>query len=63
MSEIYIRKCKKTNAVLTVYFGVSEDLTELLPAEKLEIFYPVNVEKIPEGIAVIPFICNILPVV
>ena len=63
MSEIYTRKCEKTNTILTVYFSVSEDLTELLPAEKLEIFYPVNVEKIPDGIAVIPFICNILPIV
>ena len=63
MSEIYIRKCEKTNNVLTVCFCVSEELTELLPTEKLEIIYPVNVEKVPDGIAVIPFICNILPIV
>lgn len=65
MGKLTITRIEIENNLLKVYYKVDEELRPYFSFEK-EYFlaeYSVSIEEVPESIAVIPFITNVLPII
>lgn len=68
MNKICVRTIDVTDSIVTVNFGVDECLKKYFKEFQLTIEYKVNnasldLKQVPEGILVIPFVSNVLPIV
>lgn len=63
--KIQIKKVNITSHRIEVYYSVEGEITKYFnPYEKcFWVEYTENVSSVPESIAVIPFVCNVLPIV
>lgn len=62
MSEyIYISKIIKNENTIEIEFECTEKIKKYFLTNKFFVTYDMNVEKIHDSIAIIPFLCNILP--
>jgi len=48
---------------VTVNFQVHGTVGRFFSGENFKVDYSIEVEDVPSGVAVIPFVCNVLPVV
>lgn len=63
MSNILrIERIEKDNNKISVYFSADGEWNKYLKSNKIENTYDENIEKVPNSIAVIPLLCNILPI-
>lgn len=63
MKEIIVNEIKKNDNIIEFDFGYSEELNKYFSGTSFVIEYPENIEKVPDAIAVIPFVCNVLPII
>lgn len=63
MERIKLLKCIKENQLIKYDFSVSEGLKQFFSNKEFIIRYPEKIEDVPEGIAVIPFVCNVIPII
>lgn len=63
MEEIRIKKIKTKNNRLDIEFFVSCNLKKYFKEYNFEVEYEERIEDVPCDILVIPFICNVLPIV
>ena len=63
MSEIRITDVYTENNKLEIKFNVSNGLTKYFKELNFWVEYEECVETVPESILIIPFICNVLPIV
>ena len=63
MGWIRIKEIVKEGSSITFIFGYDGSLSAFFSGEKFTITYSFNIENIPDSILIIPFICNILPMV
>lgn len=60
--NIIIEKINKKNNIFEVKYKVSDEIKEFFREDKFFMKYNESIEDIPEGILIIPFITNILPI-
>ena len=63
MERINLNYIEKKENTITYNFSVSEGLSQFFSGKPFKIEYPENIEEVPDAIAAIPFVCNVLPVV
>lgn len=63
MDKITLNKTEKHNRKITYDFSVSNELKKYFSEEKFIIEYSENIECVPDSIASIPFVCNMLPII
>lgn len=63
MSEIILNRVEKQANTLLYDFSVSHELAPYFSGKPFMIEYPENIEEVPDAIANIPFVCNVLPIV
>ena len=63
MKKIKLINVDKNSNELVYRYDVSNELEKYFTNIPFKIEYPENVENVPESIACIPFICNVLPIV
>ena len=63
MEQIKILDILKKQNTLTYHFRVSTGLEKYFSDRDFVIEYPESVEMVSDGIAVIPFVCNVLPII
>ena len=63
MEQIKVSRIIKQNNVIIYDFQVSEGLKDFFSGKVFRVEYPENIENVPDSIAVIPFVCNVLPIV
>lgn len=63
MDQISITGIFKHANTLTYEFKVTERLSQYFTGEPFVIEYPCDISEVPDSIAVIPFVCNVLPIV
>ena len=60
---IKIDGIRKNNNSLDIDFTVSEELKNFFKSNRFNVEYDEPIDKVPDSIAVIPFVCNVLPIV
>ena len=63
MGELRLNTIIKENSLLQFYYTVSDDIKKYFRDTPFKIEYPENVENVPDSIAAIPFVCNVLPII
>ena len=63
MEQITLNKIFKVGKTLTYDFAVTEGLSAFFSGKRFLIEYPVEIGAVPDGVAAVPFICNVLPIV
>ena len=63
MEEIILHKVVKNEKCISYEFAVTDGLKNYFSAKSFIIEYPENIETVPDAIAAIPFVCNVLPIV
>lgn len=63
MEEIVLQKINKVSNTISYGFSVSEGLSSYFSGKPFVIEYPENIETVPDAIAAIPFVSNVLPIV
>lgn len=63
MKEIRLNRILKKGCVITFDFAVSDALSAYFSDEAFIIEYPENIESVPDAVAAVPFVCNVLPIV
>lgn len=63
MNIIELTAVNKKNKSLTYSFSVSEELEQFFSNKDFIIEYPESMEAVPDTIAAIPFVCNVLPII
>lgn len=64
MSVIKIKSVSATEGKLRVEFEVSAEIERYFTAERVqEVEYSEDITSVPESVLVIPFVCNVLPIV
>lgn len=63
MEEIILNKIEKKDTRLIYDFSVSTGLKKYFSGKQFIIEYSENIESVPNSIASIPFVCNMLPIV
>lgn len=64
MGSIKNIKLTKSGNIISVDYDVSEDLTKFFDLKnKFKVEYSENIESVPDEIAIVPFISNVLPII
>lgn len=63
MRYIKLDYIKKINDTIIYEFECSEELSRYFSENRFFIQYQENIETVPDGVAAIPFVCNVLPIV
>ena len=64
MSKIVVKKIKKSKTIIEIKYTVSDELKEFFNLDNyFKVDYYEDVTKVPDSIAVIPFISNVLPII
>lgn len=63
MGELRLNTIIKENSLLQFYYTVSKDIKKYFRDTPFKIEYPESVESVPDSIAAIPFVCNVLPII
>ena len=62
-SYIRLHQIHKDNCVIRFSYSSSENLKKFFTDVDFVIEYPDMIEKVPDGVAVIPFVCSVLPII
>ena len=57
-----VENIEKINNKITVYFSADGEWSKYIKNNKIENTYDENIESVPDSIAIIPLLCNILPI-
>ena len=63
MNKLILAKIEKNDRTIQFIFQVSEHLRQFFSGQPFVIDYPEDVESVPDAIAAVPFVCNVLPIV
>lgn len=63
MSFINIISIQTEDKTSKIIFEASEDLEKYFNKKNFDITYSINIEKVPNSVLVIPFVCNVLPII
>ena len=63
MEEIVLRQINKRKNIISYGFSVSKGLETYFSGKTFVIEYPESVEIVPDSIAAVPFVCNVLPII
>ena len=63
MDRIILRKINKDGCTISYDFSTSSELRKFFSDTKFVIEYPIGVSAVPDAVAAIPFVCNVLPIV
>lgn len=63
MEQITILGIRKQNGTITYQYEASVELKKYFSDREFTIEYPESIEAVPDGVAAIPFVCNVLPIV
>jgi hypothetical protein len=63
MDEIVLNSIQKNENVIAYDFSVSDGLKEFFSGKPFVIEYPECIESVPDAVAAVPFVCNVLPII
>lgn len=63
MEKIYLERISKNGNVISYSFSVTEGLKDFFSGKPFIIEYQQNIETVPDSVACIPFVTNVLPLV
>lgn len=63
MNAIVLSEIEKNKQRIQFHYQVSEELRQYFSTEAFIIEYPEDIESVPDAIAAVPFVCNVLPIV
>ena len=63
MNEIIVEHIIKKENVLQVDFSYNKGLEKYFSGTSFVVEYPESIAHVPDAVAIIPFICNVLPIV
>lgn len=63
MEKIVLKDIHKYSNTITYDFSVSEGLSDFFTQKPFVIEYPENIEDVPDAVAAVPFVCNVLPII
>lgn len=63
MDAITLKRINKRNNTISFDFNVTDGLNRFFTDKPFEIEYPENIESVPDSVAAIPFVCNVLPII
>ena len=63
MEEIVLQHIHKNGNSIRFDFSVTSGLADYFSGKPFIIEYPENIESVPDAVAAIPFVCNVLPIV
>lgn len=61
--EIILERIIKEDRKIEYNYSYSDKLRKYIKINKMSVEYPININRLPESILVIPFLCNFLPLV
>lgn len=63
LEKITLNAIQKKNNQITYDFCVSEGLARYFSGKPFVIEYPENIESVPDAVAAVPFVSNVLPII
>ena len=63
MEEIVLNSIKKTKNTIAYDFFVSDGLKGYFSGKPFVVEYPECIESVPDAVAAVPFVCNVLPII
>ena len=63
MEQIKLNGITKNDNKISFQFFVTDGLVPYFSEKSFEIEYPENIESVPDAVAAVPFVCNVLPIV
>lgn len=63
MEKIQLLSIKKDDNIISYSFAVSDGLKKYFSGKEFFIEYSENIENVPDSIAAIPFVANVLPII
>lgn len=63
MEKIVINHIIKHKNIIEYDFCVSDRLKKIFSGKPFIIEYPESIEMVPDSVAIIPFVCNVLPII
>ena len=63
MERISLNGIQKKGNTITYDFSVSDGLAQYFTGKPFVIEYPESIEKVPDAVAAVPFVCNVLPLI
>lgn len=63
MEEILLQHISKKANTISYSFSVSAGLEDYFSGKPFIVEYPENIETVPDSVAAIPFVCNVLPII
>lgn len=63
MKKIIVRNIVKKQNSIQYEFHISKELERFFSGKQFVIEYGENIESVPDSIAIVPFVCNVLPII
>lgn len=63
MDQIFVQDINVSKKTITIKFAVDGEIGRFFTTDRISIEYDIDLDGLPKGIAVLPFICNVLPIV
>lgn len=63
MNKIKITKVEVRGATVKYHYDLTGEWKKYFCQEEMEITYSIDIQNVPQSVLVVPFICNILPIV
>lgn len=63
MESITLDQINKKGNTINFCFSVSNGLKQYFSGKVFEIIYPQDITSVPDAVAAIPFVCNVLPII
>lgn len=63
MEEIILENIEKKENIIKYSFSISDGYKEFFTEKPFVIEYPKNIENIPDSVAAIPFVANVIPII
>lgn len=63
MEILELKSIEKQGSMIRYHFTFSAGLADYYTENPFVIEYPMNIESVPDAVAAVPFVCNVLPVI
>lgn len=63
MNEITLKSIEKKENIIKYAFSISDGYEEIFTDKPFIIEYPENIESVPDSIAAVPFVANVIPII
>lgn len=63
MASINVKSIRVQGVSVSVEFDTTADIAQFFKSDRFRIEYDIDISAVPPSIAIIPFVCNVLPII